>query len=311
MLTSGLKPALSFIIFITPLLGQGTAADYQRAEQYLPASLKSVVSFADVEPHWTGRGDQFWYLKDDKHYILVDPEAKTVRPASEQERAEAERATKRRNGDYENRSPDGRWAAFVRDHNLYLRDVSTGTVSQLTTDGQPAWDYATPLPSLRQMIDQGTEDVRQRAAVFWAPDSSRFVTYRIDSRQSGRFTSLQFVPPDQLRPKAFTYVYPLPGEVLAKAAPIVFDVLQSTRIDVKTAPLELPFQEGAEFEWLPDNQRFFYTYSMRGYKSLELHVVDAQTGEQRVALRESADKYVDPGQTVMQFVDETGEIVST
>ena len=63
------------------------------------------------------------------------------------------------------------------------------------------------------MVDQGTEDVKQPAAVFWSPDSSKLITYRIDSRNSGRFTSLQFVPPDQLRPRAFTYVYPLPGEI--------------------------------------------------------------------------------------------------
>src|SRR3954452_16180488 len=29
-------------------------------------------------------------------------------------------------------SPDKRWAAFAKEHNLYLRDVSTGTVLQLT-----------------------------------------------------------------------------------------------------------------------------------------------------------------------------------
>ena len=88
---------------------------------------------------------------------------------------------------------------IVKDHNLYLRDVSTGTVLQLTHDGVAGWDYATPLPSLRVMVDQGTEDVKQPAAVFWSPDSSKLITYRIDSRNSGRFTSLQFVPPDQLQ----------------------------------------------------------------------------------------------------------------
>ena len=85
------------------------------------------------------------------------------------------------------------------------------TVLQLTHDGVAAG--TTPLLSLRLrvMVDQGTEDVKQPAAVFWSPDSSKLVTYRIDSRNSGRFTSLQFVPPDQLRPRAFTYVYPLAG----------------------------------------------------------------------------------------------------
>lgn len=306
IVTRRLTPALQFLAAVAPLLGQGALPDYQRAEQFLPEKLKTSVTFADVEPHWTGDGDRFWYCRGEKQYLFADPEKKLVRPASEHEHAAAKQEEK-----YENRSPNGRWAAFVENHNLYLRDLSSGTTLELTNDGQPGWDYATPLPSLRQMIEQRTEDVRQRAAVFWSPDSSRLVTYRIDSRQSGRFTSLQFVPPDQLRPKAFRYVYPLPGEVLAKATPIVFDVLQGARIEVKSTALELPFQEGPEFDWLPDSKRFFYTYCTRGCKSLELRLVDGGTGEQKVVLEESSDKYVDPGETFMEFVDETGEVIST
>jgi dipeptidyl aminopeptidase/acylaminoacyl peptidase len=206
-------------------------------------------------------------------------------------------------------SPNKRWAAFVRDHNLFLRDVSKGTELQLTQDGVKSWDYATPLPSLRLMVDQGTEDVKQPAAVFWAPDSSKLVTYRIDSRNSGRFTSVQFVPPNQLRPKAFTYVYPLPGEVLAKADPIIFDIQSGRRTDVKSASIELPFQEGPGFEWFPDSKSFFYDYDERGYKAKELRVVDASTGEQRVVLRQQSDPYVDPGETFYRFIKGTGEIL--
>jgi dipeptidyl aminopeptidase/acylaminoacyl peptidase len=211
----------------------------------------------------------------------------------------------------ESLSPNKRWAAFVKDRNLFLRDTSTGTELQLTHDGVAAYDYATPLPSLRLMVDQRTENVKQPAAVFWAPDSSKFVTYRIDSRNSGRFTSLQFVPPDQLRPRAFTYVYPLPGEVLAKATPIIFDVQSGKRIDVESATIELPFQDGPGFDWLPDSKSFRYDYDERGFKAKELRVVDAATGEQRVLLREQSDAYVDPGETMYRFVEGTGEILWT
>jgi dipeptidyl aminopeptidase/acylaminoacyl peptidase len=208
-------------------------------------------------------------------------------------------------------SPDKRWAAFVKEHNLYLRDLVTGTVLELTHDGVAAWDYATPLPSLRVLIEQGTENVEQQPAVFWAPDSSKLLTYRIDSRNSGRFTSLQFVPSDQLRPRAFTYVYPLPGEVLAKAIPIIFDVQSGKRIDVLSASIELPFQDGPGFDWLPDSKSFRYDYDDRGYKTKELRVVDASSGEQRVLLREHSDTYVDPGKTMYRLFEGSGEILWT
>jgi dipeptidyl aminopeptidase/acylaminoacyl peptidase len=158
------------------------------------------------------------------------------------------------------------------------------------------------------MVEQGSEDVKQPAAVFWSPDSSKFVTYRIDSRNAGHFTSVQYVPKDQLRPKAFTYVYPLPGEVLAKAEPTVFDVQSGARIDVKTPGLDLPSEEGGPgFEWFADGKSFFYDYDERGNKAKELRIVDAATGEQKVLLREQAEKYVDPGETFYRFVDATKE----
>jgi dipeptidyl-peptidase-4 len=206
-------------------------------------------------------------------------------------------------------SPNKRWAAIVKDHNLYLRDTSTGTELQLTHDGVAAWDYATPLPSLRPMVDQETEDVKQPAAVFWSPDSSKLITYRIDSRNSGRFTSLQFVPPGQLRPRAFTYVYPLPGEVLAKAEPIIFDVQSGKRIDMEAASIELPFQDGPGFDWFPDSKSFRYDCDDRGFKTKEVRLVDASTGEQKILLREQSDTYVDPGETFYRFVEGTGEII--
>src|SRR5579859_8136318 len=95
---------------------------------------------------------------------------------------------------------------------------------QLTRDGQQGWGYATPIPSLRPMVAQGTQDPKQRPAVFWSPDSSKLVTYRMDTRNAGRFTNMQFVPPGQLRPRAFSVVYPLPGEALPKAEPIIINV---------------------------------------------------------------------------------------
>lgn len=212
--------------------------------------------------------------------------------------------------EYESRSPDGRWAAYVENHNLFLRDTSTGATEQLTTDGVPGWDYATPLPSLRAYVSQQTQDPKERPAVFWAPDSSKFVTYRIDSRHAGRFTSLQFVPPNQIRPQAFNVVYPLPGEVLPKAAPIVFDVLSHKRVDVKTDPLDIAFQGGPFFEWFPNSKHFYYQAEQRGWKEIELRDVEPETGDQRVMISESAKTYVDPGETEFRFTDDS-QIVMT
>ncbi len=208
---------------------------------------------------------------------------------------------------YENVSPDGHWAAFVRDHNLYVRYVPTGAVSRLTRDGVPGDDYATPLPDLRVLVTQGVSNgnrVKERPAVFWSPDSTKLVTYRLDSRGSGRYNSIQFVPPNQLRPMAYNYVYPLPGENLPKAYPVIFDVQTGKRVKVDTPPLELQFQGGPGFQWL-DNDTVWYRYDGRGEKYIDLREVNAGTGVQKVVFREEAKPYpyVDTGESLFRFVD--------
>lgn len=212
---------------------------------------------------------------------------------------------------WETASPDSKWAAYVDHYNLFVRNVLTGAVVQLTRDGEKSWDYATPLPSSDLMVREGTDDVRQRPAVFWSPDSSKLITYRIDSRNAGRFTTLQFVPPDRLRPKAYTYVYPLPGEVVASAEPIILDIRTSKRTEVQTDPLEIYFQGGPSFEWFKDSERIHYMFRSRGEKRAELREVDAETGKQRVVVEEEAKTYIDPGENRAQIVGEGTEVLWT
>jgi dipeptidyl-peptidase 4 len=214
-------------------------------------------------------------------------------------------------GQYEEASPNKEWVAYVKDHDLYVRYVSTGEVVRLTRDGEASCEYATEIPSLRPMVAQGTQEIRQRPAVFWSPDSSKLVTYRMDTRNAGRFNYLQFVPPGQLRPKAYTVVYPLPGEVLPKAEPIILEVQSGKRIEVKTAPIEMQFQGGPGFDWYADSKTFSYDASERGEKSIELREVDASSGEQRVVIREKAERYVDPGETHFRILHETGDVLWT
>ena len=278
----------------------GPAFDHERLAAALTKEAKREVQPTELP------FDTFDYTKDGKSISFqVDATPWTC----QLENYECKRAPEPAAGQYEEASPNKEWVAYVKEHDLYLRYAPTGEIVRLTHDGEASWDYATPIPSLRPMIAQGTQDVKQRPAVFWSPDSSKLVTYRMDTRNAGRFTNLQFVPAGQLRPKAFTVVYPLPGEVLPKANPIIFDVQKSKRIDVKAASLEVQFQGGPGFEWFPDSKTIFYEAWERGEKGIELRTVDSETGEQEVAVREKSDRYVDPGQTFFRFLHDSAEVL--
>jgi dienelactone hydrolase len=206
-------------------------------------------------------------------------------------------------------SPDGNWVALVKQYNLYIRSLANGQEIQLTNDGESNYDYATPLPSLSELARQDPNELYHRAVVYWSPDSKRLVAYRIDSRYSARFTSVQNAPPNQLRPIAYTYAYPLPGEMLATAEPFCFDLRSARRTTIETDPLEISFQGGPGFTWSKDNRHFRFNATDRGWRKIDVREADSTTGKVRTVISESSDDFIDPGATFQRFFNNDKELL--
>jgi dipeptidyl-peptidase 4 len=184
-------------------------------------------------------------------------------------------------------SPDRKFVAFVRDHNLWARNTATGEQIQLSRSGEHFYDYATPLPSPTLMVGQGTEDVVQAPAVFWSPDSKKIATYVMDQRNFPRLTITQSAPPDQFRPKYFSYAYPLPVDwILPTAKLVVFDVARRKQIDVAARPLVQLYYGGPTVEWFGDSRRLQYREIDRGYQGVRINEVDTATGATRAVVDE-------------------------
>ena len=207
------------------------------------------------------------------------------------------------------KSPDGKWVAFLKDHNIHIRQVETGEIVQLSYDGQEGYDYSRRLPSPIRLIEQGRMDVERQVAAVWSPDSRKLISYRLDQRNARRFTLVQSVPRNGLRPLRYTYAYPLPGEIgLSRAEPVIFDIDGGKRM-VETEPLDLLYYGGPSFSWFEDGQRFFFKYTERGYKRVQIRAVDARTGKSRVLVEERGETHVDPYMSHQYFLDDGAEIV--
>src|SRR5690606_10048495 len=63
--------------------------------------------------------------------------------------------------DRRGRSPDGRWQAFLRGYDLYVRSLESGEETRLTSDGEARWNYATPLPNPLRLIEERTAEIEQ------------------------------------------------------------------------------------------------------------------------------------------------------
>src|SRR6202012_4408933 len=73
----------------------------------------------------------------------------------------------------ENISPDGKKAAFIKDYNLWVRNIATNQTTQLTTDGVKNFGYAT---------DNAGWKSSDNAILLWSPDSRKIATFKQDER---------------------------------------------------------------------------------------------------------------------------------
>ncbi len=208
-------------------------------------------------------------------------------------------------------SPDGRWVAFVRDYNLYVRSTETGQEIQLTHDGERYRGYAAAPRSPAAMARQETMDIEQPVDVRWSPDSKKLVTYRMDQRSAKRLALVQSSPENRFWPQHYTYAYPLPGEMgLPVAEPVIFDLERRKQIWVETDPIPSYYTTGRpSLGWDEDGERLYFRRFARGYKQVQLVEVDARTGATRVVIEERADTYVDPNVSRMERLDESGDII--
>src|SRR5207237_5745284 len=97
-------------------------------------------------------------------------------------------------------SPDGKLAAFIRDWNLWVRDLATGKETALTKDGAKDFCYAT---------DNAGWTRSDRPILVWSPDSKKIATFQQDQRRVGE---MYLVDTTAGHPTLQAWKYPLPGD---------------------------------------------------------------------------------------------------
>ena len=195
------------------------------------------------------------------------------------------------------RSPDGRWEAFTRDHNVWVRSVSSGEERAITTDGKEKNDYGEPL--LSPLTTGGIEDPPP-PVICWSPDSSKIQFFQVDQREALRFHLVQSVPKDgSIRPHLHSYAYPLPGdEIVPLARLFCADLNAGTLTGIDLEPKEVQYH-GPPLSvdtvwWSNDSGSIYFVRQGRGYFRMDLCIIDAKTGAARIAISEESRTGIDP-----------------
>jgi dipeptidyl aminopeptidase/acylaminoacyl peptidase len=186
----------------------------------------------------------------------------------------------------EAKSPDGKWTAFLKDHNVWLRDKD-GKETQATQNGAEGDDYT---------------------GVAWSPDSKTVVTYRSTPGDNKTVYLLETSPKDQLPAKVHERQYPRPGDKFATHEMWVIDAetAKAAKVDVE----RIDFRGIPRLRWSKDGQKFTFEKTDRGHQRFRVIEVEARTGKTRNILDEKAETMVDHySYFFLQYLDATAEIL--
>jgi dipeptidyl-peptidase 4 len=186
-------------------------------------------------------------------------------------------------------SPDGRYAAFRRDHDLWVRDLTTQQDIRLTTGGAERYGYATDNEGWRRS---------ERPAVTWSADSRRLLTYRLDERGVGEMHLLEMATG---RPVLHSWPYAIPGDTIVPMHEWVVVDVANRRVVAVQSPRDhqrsssccgrLRGDAIADTEWSPDGGRVAFVSVSRDYREVTLRIADAETGAVRTVLQERGEPY--------------------
>jgi dipeptidyl-peptidase 4 len=159
------------------------------------------------------------------------------------------------------RSPDGKWRAFIQDKNLYVRSLDTdgdeGDAVALSKDGGGDFEYSQPS---------------------WSPDSKSLVAFRVEAAETEQVHLLQSSPDGGGRAVLKSRPYALPGDRFSKHELNVFHVESRKH----TKPAVDRFEHGWErprIRWNKTTGHFTYKIVDRGHQRLRIVGVDPQTCE--------------------------------
>jgi dipeptidyl aminopeptidase/acylaminoacyl peptidase len=206
-------------------------------------------------------------------------------------------------------SPDGNSEAFVRDWNLWVRNVDTGAETQLTTDGTTDYGYAT---------DNAGWTHSDRAIVAWSPDSSKIATFRQDQRKTGEMVLVKTVVG---HPEVERWKYPLVGDKdITMIERVVVDVPARELVRLKMPPDQHRstqcddvscFGGWEDVKWADDGETLAFASSSRDHKDAWLRIADADTGAVREVLHEHVPTWFESGINAInwRYLPETNEIL--
>ena len=191
-------------------------------------------------------------------------------------------------------SPDGKKAAFIRDCNLWIRNLETKKETPLTKDGVEDFGYAT---------NNAGWTKSDRPVLAWSPDSEKIATFQHDGRKVGE---MHLVSTNVGHPELHSWKYPLPGDehiFMIHRVVIHVDGPRVVRLKIPPDPhrstvcdhIACRGEGFADVKWSDDSSELSFVSSSRDHKHAVLRISDPESGDVRDILDETVDTFFESG----------------
>ena len=223
------------------------------------------------------------------NYYLFDRTTEQLQPLDEQRQPQTL-------AEY---SPDGNQVSYIYENNIYVKNLNTGIVTQLTVDGE------------KNAIVNGTTDwVYEEEFAFikaydWSPDSKYLAYLKFDEREVKEFRMTFF---NELYPDSYDFKYPKAGEENSKVSVHIADIESAKEQEIFIGQYEyIP-----RMEWSPSNNELILQSMNRHQSSLKYHLVDLKTDAwaSSVIFEEKSETYVDVDDNLI-FLNDGNSILRT
>jgi len=156
-------------------------------------------------------------------------------------------------------SPDGKWEAYIKNYNVYLRTKDKKEDYALSLDGSEGNYYV-------------------YRSILWSPDSKKLIATRLKPGYHRMIQYIESSPADQLQPKYSTMEYAKPGDALDLDQPVLFLVETKKQVPIDNALFPNPY-DLSTFAWRKDSRSFTFEYNQRGHQVYRVIDVEAATGK--------------------------------
>jgi len=199
-------------------------------------------------------------------------------------------------------NPAGSKVAFVKDNNLFVKDLSSGTTTRITTDGKK---NAVINGNCDWVYEEEFEFTR---AFDWSPDGRYIAYYRFDESKVKEYTIPMCDSANY--PRLYTYKYPKAGEDNSVVTIHFYNVEKGTKTNA-----EIPVPQNdyiPRIKWTPENKLCIF-YLNRHQNALKLYLSNpAGSGDYQVIYTETNPYFIKindnlhflPGQDAFLFTSE-------